>query len=247
MKRFKVTLALMAILVVAPLSLFGHGMHDGIGCLACHSTHYAVDHKIFAVKNPNAKNPLTGEILDKLVAKNCLGCHQLPEYGGSGIRPIHLHNSHPIGMIPNPKIASVPQNILREGLLDCVSCHEVHPSNPNFAYLRVDVGKQAENIQKLCATCHSAKVDLASAGIQSVEKMEIFSAMDQEKGAGYSLRNEVVTQNKTKEYVKPLGKLPPNDIMPNYTSPPAWIYSPEIDPETGAPITAAPATGTQNK
>ncbi len=212
--------------------LFAYGPHEGLDCLGCHSTHFAVDHKLLAVKNTNMKNPLTEETLNKLVARNCLGCHQLPAYGGVGVKPVHLHTSHPIGMAPNSKIASVPDNLLKNGLLDCVSCHEVHPSNPNFAYLRVDVGQAGSQIQNLCATCHSAKVDLANAGIKDVDQIKVFSAMDQEKGSGFTPKKDVRIENKTKHYVKPLGKIPANDITPNYQNPPSWIYAPEINPNT---------------
>ena len=225
----KIQAALVATFTVST-GLFAYGPHDGLDCLGCHSAHFAVDHKLFAVKNAKMKNPLTEGTLNKLTAKNCLGCHQLPEYGGAGVRPVHLHTTHPIGMEPNPKIASVPDNMLKSGLLDCVSCHEVHPSNPNFAYLRVDVGKSGEKMQSLCATCHSAKVDLAGAGIGNVDDISVFTAMDQEKGAGYATKKDVRIENVTKEYITPLGALPENDLVPNYLNPPTWVYAPEVNP-----------------
>lgn len=211
------------------LFLNAAGPHEGVTCLGCHSTHFAVDDKIFAVANKSLKNPLNDKIFEGMVAKNCLGCHQLPQFGGAGIRPVHLHASHPIGMIPNTKIANVPDNMLKNGRLDCVSCHEAHPSNNNFMYLRVETGAAGENIQNLCAACHSAKADMASMGIKSEDDIKIFSAMDQEKGAGFFNRNEVIIENKTKSYIKPLGKTE-NDIIPNYQNPPSWVYAPEIDP-----------------
>lgn len=137
-------------------------------------------------------------------------------------------------MKPNPKIANVPETMLRNGLLDCISCHEVHPSNPNFAYLRADVGKDGTSIQNLCAMCHSAKVDLAAAGIKDPNKIKIFSAMDQKKGAGFYSKSQVTVTNETKEYITPLGKLPANDLLPNYQNPPSWVYAPEINPDKKA-------------
>jgi len=211
-------------------NLFAAGPHDDVTCLGCHSTHFAIDDKILAVKNTKIKNPLTKESFEKLTAKTCLGCHELTEFGGAGIRPAHLHTSHPIGMIPNPKIASVPKNLLKDGKLDCVSCHEAHPSNKNFMYLRADVGKDGSKVQNLCAICHDAKVDYASVGIKKVEDIKIFSAMDQEKGSGYFMRDKVVIENETTKYIKPLGKLPENDIMPNYQNQPDWVYAPTINP-----------------
>lgn len=221
---------LSLIVALVPTILSAAGPHDGITCLGCHSPHFAVDDKIFAVKNTKMKNPLTKESFEKLTARNCLGCHELAEYGGAGIRPVHLHTTHPIGMVPNPKIASVPNNMLKNGMLDCVSCHEAHPSNKNFMYLRVNTGAGGDNIQKFCAACHDAKVDYDSAGIKSVNDIKIFSAMNQEKGSGFFSRDKVVIENKTKKYIKPLGKIPENDIMPNYQNQPDWVYAPTVNP-----------------
>ena len=229
MKYVKLFIA-SVIMGMLPSSIFAAGLHDAITCLGCHSTHFAVDDKLFAVKNTKMKNPLTKENFNNLVAKNCLGCHELAQFGGAGIRPVHMHTTHPIGMIPNPKIASVPKNMLKDGRLDCISCHEAHPSNKNFMYLRVDTGVAGENIQKLCAACHDAKVDYDSVGIKNVEDIKIFSAMDQEKGSGFFLRDQVNVHNTTPKYIKPLGKIPENDIMPNYQNQPDWVYAPTINP-----------------
>ena len=210
-------------------SLLAGGAHEAVACLGCHSAHYAVDHKIFAVKNEKMKNPRTKKRLEGLVAVNCLGCHELEEFGGAGIRPIHLHTTHPIGIVPNKNIADVPDNLLKDGKLDCISCHDPHTSNPNFMYLRVNTGKNGENIQYFCVMCHSAKGDLKMLGINSADEIKVFSSMNQAKGAGEYLRNKVQIRNKTPRYIKPLGKLPANDIMPNYQAPADWVYAPEID------------------
>ena len=228
----KKTIKVLAIGLAAsllPSMLSAAGPHDGITCLGCHSAHFAVDDKLFAVKNEKMKNPLTRESFDKLTAKNCLGCHELVELGGAGIRPVHMHTTHPIGMVPNPKIADVPENLLRNGVLDCISCHEAHPSNKSFMYLRVDTGATGDNIQKLCAACHSAKADLTSIGVKNVNDIKIFSAMDQEKGAGFYDRDKVTIENKTKSYIMPLGKFQDNDLSPNYQNQPSWVYSPTIN------------------
>lgn len=241
----KNTIAFVAIVLG---SLFGGthlmaaGPHDAISCLGCHSTHFAVDHKLFAVKNTDQRNPLTKDQFEKLTAKNCLGCHQLAEYGGAGVKPIHMHTTHPIGMIPNPKIASVPDGMLKDGRLDCVSCHEAHPSNKNFMYLRVDTGAEGEDIQKLCAACHDAKVDYESAGIQNLTDIKIFSAMQQDQGSGFFLRDEVSIENPTQEYIEPLGDMPENDLTPNYQNQPDWVYAPTKDPQSKLKPTQASET-----
>ena len=53
--------------------------------------------------------------------------------------------------------------------------------------------------------------------------------MDQSKGAGTFKRTQVRVHNDTPRYIKPLGELPPNDIMPNYQNPPSWVYEPQVD------------------
>jgi len=224
----KVVLGFLSTLFFSVLS-YGAGVHEAVSCLGCHSPHYAVDDKIFAVKNTLMNNPRTKEQLEGLVAANCLGCHELEEFGGAGIRPIHLHTTHPIGIVPNKQIADVPDNLLKNGKLDCISCHDPHTSNPNFMYLRVNTGEQGENMQYFCAMCHSSKADLKMLGINNANEMKVFSSMNQAKGAGEYLRNKVEAMHATPKYIKPLGKIPKNDITPNYQNPPSWVYAPEID------------------
>jgi predicted CXXCH cytochrome family protein len=216
------------LLVAGMTTLHAAGPHEGITCLGCHSPHYAVDNKIFAVKNTIAKNPLTGESIQDLVASKCLGCHQTTELGGAGVKPIHLHTTHPLGIVPNKKIADVPENLLSKGKLDCISCHDPHPSNTNFMYLRVDTGAQGENLQNFCTACHSAKADLTAMGVTSGSEIQIFTSMNQEKGAGTYSRDEADISNETPEYVTPLGENKPNDITPNYQNPPDWVYAPDL-------------------
>lgn len=225
---FKIKLILPVLL----LSIFSiaqaGGPHEAITCIGCHSPHYAVDGKIFAVKNTKVTNPRTGESIDDLVASKCLGCHQVIEQGGAGIRPVHLHTTHPLGIKPNPKIADVPDNMLNKGRLDCISCHEPHPSNNNFMYLRVNVGAEGTEMQNFCGACHSSKANLASMGVKSGSQIKVFSAMDQQKGSGEYMRDKVLIQNDTPDYVTPLGENGPNDITPNYQNPPEWVYSPDL-------------------
>jgi predicted CXXCH cytochrome family protein len=229
MSNYKTVLFAILVFCGITINTQAAGVHEAVSCLGCHSPHYAVDDKIFAVKNTVMKNPRTKEKLTGMVAEKCLGCHELEEFGGAGIRPIHLHTTHPIGIVPNQAIADVPDNLLKNGKLDCISCHDPHTSNPNFMYLRVNTGQSGENMQYFCAMCHSSKADLKMLGINSANEMKVFSSMNQAKGAGEYLRNKVKAMNETPKYIKPLGKLPKNDIMPNYQNPPSWVYSPEID------------------
>ena len=84
---------------------------------------------------------------------------------------------------------------------------------------------------------------MAAMGLKDAKSIQVFSAMDQTKGAKTFLRDEVNIHNTTPEYIVPLGKLPANDIVPNYQNQPDWVYTPEIDPfaKKSAKAEAAPA------
>ncbi len=120
--------------------------------------------------NPNTKAPYTG------ITALCLGCHEAPERGGAGIAPVSGAMSHPFSVIPNPKVATVPQGLLRDGKLECSGCHDPHPSNPNYKYLRVDT-KGGKEMEVFCAVCHPSKAEKAP------KEVKIFDSMDERKFA----------------------------------------------------------------
>jgi predicted CXXCH cytochrome family protein len=166
----------LAVLAALPLSAFAAGGHDSIGCVGCHSIHAAKDKIIFAVTankqviNPKTKQPYTG------TTALCLGCHEETSKGGQGYMPVSGHMSHPYGLASvDPKIAKVPPELLREGgRFECMGCHDPHPSNPYYKYLRVDTAKGSK-IDAFCAVCHPVKADVAAAN----EKAVIFTSMDE--------------------------------------------------------------------
>ena len=83
----------------------------------------------------------------------CLGCHNEDE----GIIPIHLDKSHPVGL--KPVKVNVPVEALGGGgVLKCTSCHDPHPSNTNYKYLKVST-EGGKNMGMFCAYCHGDKVD----------------------------------------------------------------------------------------
>ncbi|ACO04851.1 MAG TPA: cytochrome C [Persephonella sp.] len=218
-------LLMFVFFLLASSKVFSAGPHEGLDCLGCHDPHYAKAQKIFKVKNDKYINPRTGKKTQGINAL-CLGCHNLTEFGGAGVRPIFLHMTHPVGIKPNPKIAKVPEQLLRDGVLQCVSCHDPHPSNPNWKYLRVDT-KNGSQVGVFCMTCHPAKVDTKFYGVTQIK---IFTSMNEETGPGqFSLDDpNLVIFNPTPNYIKPLGDYP-NDIGPAYMTVPneAWIYSPD--------------------
>ncbi len=153
------------------------GAHDGLLCTGCHGIHTAKGEIIFAVEpnkksiNPRTRQPYTG------TTALCLGCHETPDKGGMGIMAVSSNMSHPYGVAPNSKVATVPSVFLRDGKLECVGCHDPHPSNPNYKYLRVDTAKGSK-MADFCAMCHSSKADP-----RIVKELKVFNSMDERKVA----------------------------------------------------------------
>jgi predicted CXXCH cytochrome family protein len=166
----------LALVVAAPAAALAAGGHDAVGCTGCHSIHTAKGAIIFAVGpnkvdiNPKTKQPYTG------ITALCLGCHQESNKGGQGYAPVHAAKSHPYGVDKvDPKVAKVPAALAGEGgSFSCMGCHDPHPSNPYYKYLRVDTNKGAK-MDAFCAACHPIKADdAASAG-----KQVFYTSMDE--------------------------------------------------------------------
>jgi nitrate reductase cytochrome c-type subunit len=171
--RLLATLA-AAVLSLVPAVALAAGGHDAVGCSGCHSLHASKGEIIFAVApnktylNPKTKQPYTG------TTALCLACHQDTDKGGQGFAPISQHMSHPFGLASvNPKVAKVPPELLRDGRFECIGCHDPHPSNPYYKYLRLDT-QGGKNIDRFCAACHAMKADSSA-----VEKAQFFSSMDE--------------------------------------------------------------------
>ncbi len=167
---------IFSIFIILITSSFSKGITDPMVCLNCHGAHFAMDKRYFTIKDTKMINPLNGESLKELKASKCLSCHQIREFGGIGIMPIHLSTSHPIGMVPNPIIADVPESRLNKGKLDCISCHKMDASNKNFMYLKEDT-QGGKDIDKSCIVCHSVKADMKKRQklyIKDMTNIEIF-------------------------------------------------------------------------
>lgn len=170
-------LGIMIIALSVPAFVFAAGAHDGLNCVGCHGIHNAKGEIIFAVEpNKKAMNPKTKQTFTGVTAL-CLGCHETIERGGMGIAAVSATHSHPFGVTPNTKVATVSSEFLRDGKLECVGCHDPHPSNPNYKYLRVDTGKGA-NMGSFCAMCHGSKADRAA-----LKNMIIFDSMNERSAA----------------------------------------------------------------
>ena len=145
-KSLSFCLAALTLVFLAQVAMAA-GPHDE-NCVSCHNVHYAKGDFIIGpqpnttLDNPAAKAKTSG------IEALCLGCHNEAE----GIMPIHLTTTHPTGVAPT--YVKVPEKLLREGKLSCVSCHNPHPANANYKYLIVDTQKGAR-IGVFCAVCHS--------------------------------------------------------------------------------------------
>lgn len=124
------------------------GPHD-MDCKDCHTTHYAKGSYAFGVQPKVEMNPArtkTGANVD-VIDSLCLGCHN----ENKGIKPIKMHTTHPTSV--RPTSAKVPPKLLWDGKLTCASCHNPHPSNPNYMYLVIPTNK-GNNMGTFCAACH---------------------------------------------------------------------------------------------
>ena len=164
----------VALVTLAPAAAFAAGGHDAVGCGGCHSLHAAKGELIFAVQpntkylNPKTKQPYGG------TTGLCLACHQDSDKGGQGFAPVSQHSSHPFGLASvNPKVAKVPAELLRDGRFECIGCHDPHPSNPYYKYLRVDT-KGGKEMDAFCAVCHSSKAEVGAG-----QKLTFFNSMDE--------------------------------------------------------------------
>ena len=145
----KKTALAVLFLILAPSLLWAFGPHDN-ECIECHGMHTAQGGALIGVEPFEPENPNTGTIVSD-VSSLCLGCHS----DQGGILEIELMKTHPIGIIP--KRAQVPQeNLSLEGALTCTSCHDPHPSNPNYMYLRGEVSGSGE-MGAFCEICHPEK------------------------------------------------------------------------------------------
>jgi len=115
---------------------------------------------------------------------------------------------------PNPRIANVPEPLLRDGILQCVSCHDPHPSNPNWNYLRTDTGNGGQ-VQDFCTICHASKANLQEE--MEERAIEIFSSMNEAAGPrAFGLNDpDLVISNNTPDYIRPLGNYD-NSLAPAY-------------------------------
>jgi hypothetical protein len=132
------------------------GGHDAVGCVGCHPRSGGGGWFLLAGNRKylsSATNrPYTGK------TAFCLACHQTPEAGGRGVLPVFEHVSHPFSIAPgDPSRSAVPADLLVNGRIECLSCHDPHPANGSYKYLRGEVDGPGPKLDRFCARCHPAK------------------------------------------------------------------------------------------
>ncbi len=167
----------IVLVLAAPAAALGAGGHDKIGCSGCHSMHAGKAELLSSLPaNRKLVNPKTGRAHEPITAL-CLACHADPADGGKGIMSTSNHLGHPFSTTtPNPRLARVPETLLRDGHFECVSCHDPHPSNPNYRYLRVTASDKAPSMTVFCGICHPRKAD------PNATPKSLFSSMDETAG-----------------------------------------------------------------
>jgi predicted CXXCH cytochrome family protein len=157
----------------AAATALASGGHQKLNCTGCHSMHAAKGGDLAALP-PNVKMPeaRTGKPHGAPTA-SCLACHADTADGGKGILPVSEHMRHPFSVEqPNPRVAKVPPELLRDGRFECLSCHDPHPSNPNYRYLRI-AATAAPSMSQFCSVCHTRKAD------STTPAPKLFDSMDE--------------------------------------------------------------------
>ncbi len=151
MKKVLVMLGALSLLIP---SLALAGPHDD--CTLCHGVHTGQG-PVILTETPNTTtiNPRTGKPL-KRIGQLCLACHA-EEPDGAGYRPVDLNHTHPVGFTPNSAKVVLPPEAKgfagEEEDLTCNGCHNQHPANTNYMYLRWP-SDGGENLPKFCVNCH---------------------------------------------------------------------------------------------
>ncbi len=148
--RLSIVVPLLGTLLL-PVAARAAGGHAKVGCNGCHAQKdvMAGNKKLL---DPATQQPYAGS------TAICLACHETTEAGGKGFLPVSRQHSHPFALAAvNPRRAKVPEDLLVKGRFGCMSCHDPHPSNANYKYLRGDVGPKGDRMDAFCATCHASK------------------------------------------------------------------------------------------
>jgi hypothetical protein len=135
--------AMILLWVLLP-SLVWAGGHEK--CELCHKDVTKQDYTIIVPPDTKTINPYTAKPFGKRDAI-CMSCHR---------DQLDLVGTHSVGVVP--KHATMPKEALgfkgQEKELTCESCHDPHPENKNYMYLRWPASPGRSGLNKFCGTCH---------------------------------------------------------------------------------------------
>lgn len=151
------------VLLIAAANAQAAGPHED--CKMCHKSPDEEPYQFTVTPDTKTQNPKTSKPISG-VSAICFSCHKEGYAGENAGVPINLSSSHPIGVVPSSRV-SVPKDVLEfngeKGLLSCGSCHNWHPDNKNYKYLRWEVSGRYD-LNRFCSQCHKNKANPAGKG-----------------------------------------------------------------------------------
>jgi hypothetical protein len=129
---------------IFPSLVYTKGHED---CKLCHKNAKEKKYEFIVEADTKTINPTTDKPYGK-ADSFCISCHKL-----------HSITSHPVGIVPNAEKVTVPEDALgysgQEKEITCLSCHNPHPENKNYKYLRWPPENEF-NLAQFCLNCHAA-------------------------------------------------------------------------------------------
>ena len=146
--RMLVPAFLLTFSLFYPQSAYSAGKEDGHKpCSLCHEMKGKKAQKVKIKPDTKTINPYTVKPFGP-VDGVCIRCHN---------DLIHINKGHVLGI--RPEKANVPDECLgyegQEGELTCLSCHNPHPHETKYKFLRWQVTETG--VDKLCRRCHVEK------------------------------------------------------------------------------------------
>jgi hypothetical protein len=128
-----------------PVVAYGSGHED---CDSCHKNTSREDYTLVFKNKTEGINPSTKKPYGKMDAL-CYSCHEQ-----------NSQFAHPVGIIPDPQKVIVPEDALgfpgQEQEITCLSCHNPHPDNKSYQYLRWQV-EDEDDMTTFCVKCHASQ------------------------------------------------------------------------------------------
>jgi len=130
-------------------------------CLSCHAKKIGDDEDIFYDDEDEEDGEEGAEKIEYdlgMETTSAIFDEMMLEAPDVGLTVINLHETHPVGIVP--KTVVLPDEAKgfkgQEEQLTCMGCHNHHPYNKNYKYLRWPANEK--DLSGFCANCHPDKV-----------------------------------------------------------------------------------------